>query len=280
MRHLVKRHPIWTYLFAAYVFTWSLWSVLLVTMPHDVMQKGPPPIFFLFALLGGIGPSLGGIVTTAIIDGNLRDMFSRFRWSLVGIKWYAAALLICPLLGLMTLAVERALGMPTTTVEEMIGTLPISVLWPVFSSFGEELGWRGFLLPKLQTQCSALKSSILVGVAWALWHIPAHFIAMRQYGIQVVLASILVSQIVGLTAHSVVMTWLHTNSSQSLLLAVFYHYSITFSAAFMTPLTSSDSAMLPHWLISALLTSTAALIIVNTTGPTLLVRGPSKAHQA
>jgi membrane protease YdiL (CAAX protease family) len=280
MRHLVERYPIWAYLVAAYAFSWSFWSVLLLTTPPDVMQKGPPPAFFLFAALGGIGPSLAGIATTATVDGNLRDLFSGFRWSRPGNKWYAAALLISPFLGLMTLAVERTLGLPTATVAEMIETVPLCLIFPFFSACGEEIGWRGFLLPKLQKRHSAFKSSILVGVAWGLWHIPTQILAMRQFGAVVVLASIFVSHIVAMTAHSVVATWLYNNSSQSLLLVMMYHYSLTFTAIFMGPLSSSDSAMLPHWLIFALLYWVAALIITVTSGSEHLVQKPFKTYQA
>jgi membrane protease YdiL (CAAX protease family) len=250
------------------------------TTPPDVMQKGPPPTFFLLAALGGIGPSLAGIATTAIVDGNLQDLFSENRWSRVGSKWYAAALFISPFLGLMTLVVERTFELPTATAEEMIETLPLCVIFPFFSASGEEVGWRGFLLPKLQKRYSAFKSSILVGVAWGMWHIPTQILAMRQYGAAVVLASIFVSHIVAMTAQSVVVTWLYNNSRQSLLLVMLYHYSLTFTAIFTSPLSSSESAMLPHWLIFALFYWVAALIIIVTSGSEHLVRKPSKARQA
>jgi membrane protease YdiL (CAAX protease family) len=281
MRHFVERYPMSVYLFAAYVFSWSFWSFLILTTPPDVMQKGPPPTFFLFAALGGIGPSLAGIATTAIIDGSLRELFSGFRWSRAGSKWYTAALLVSPFLGLMTLAVERTFGLPTATLEEMIETWPLCLIFPFFSASGEEVGWRGFLLPRLQKRHSAFKSSILVGVAWGMWHIPTQILGMRQYGPMVVLASIFVSHIVAMTAQSVVATWLYNNSSsQSLLTVVLYHYSLTFTAIFMSPLTSSDSAMLPHWLIFAVLYWVAALIIIVTSGSEHLVRKPFKTRQA
>ncbi len=92
--------------------------MLVVTTPPGVMQEGISPTFIVLAMLGGIGPSLAGIVTTAIVDGKegLRDLFARSgRWR-VGIGWYAAALLITPLVALATLALEKALGMPTATL--------------------------------------------------------------------------------------------------------------------------------------------------------------------
>jgi hypothetical protein len=137
---LLKRHPLWAYLVITCGFTWAPWSLLLVTTPPGVMQEDPPPTFFAVAALGGIGPSLAGIVTTATVGGKegLRDLFSRFRQWHVGVGWYAVALLITPLVVLTTLAVERTLGMPTATLEEMIGSLPFSVIYPIFAGLGEE----------------------------------------------------------------------------------------------------------------------------------------------
>jgi len=269
-----KRHPLWAYLIVAYVFSWALWSVLVVTAPPGAMQAGISPTFFVLAILGGIGPSLAGIVTTAIVDGKegLRDLFARFRWWRVGIGWYAVALLITPLAALATLAVEGALGMPTATLEEIIGTLPISIIWPIFAALGEEFGWRGSSLPRLQKRHTALGSSIIVAVAWGLWHIPTVVLAYRQYGLLVVFAYVFVVHIVAITAQSTVMTWVHNNARQSLLLMILFHFGLTSTTLFLFPLSMSVADGLWHSLIYAALYWVVALIVIVTAGPKRLVR--------
>ena len=57
MKGIIKRRLLWSYLVIAYVFSWALWSVLLITTSPDAMQEGPAPSFFVLAALGGIGPS-------------------------------------------------------------------------------------------------------------------------------------------------------------------------------------------------------------------------------
>ena len=269
-----KRHPLWAYLIVAYVFSWALWSVLVVTAPPGAMQAGISPTFFVLAILGGIGPSLAGIVTTAIVDGKegLRDLFARFRRWRVGIGWYVAALLITPLAALATLAVEGALGMPTATLEEIIGTLPISIIWPIFAALGEEFGWRGFYLPRLQKRHTALGSSIVVGVAWGLWHIPTQYLAFRQYGLLVVFAYVFVVHIVAITAQSTVMTWVHNNARQSLLLMILFHFGLTSTTLFLFPLNMPVMEDLRHQLIYAALYWLVALFVIVTAGPKRLVR--------
>lgn len=273
MKQSIKRYPLWMYLVIAYAFSWALWSVLVVTTPPDAMQEGPSPAFFILAALGGIGPSLAGIVMTVIVDGKegLRDLFARLgRWR-VGIGWFAAALLITPLVGLATLAVERALGMPTATLEEMAGSLPISLIYPIFAALGEEFGWRGFYLTRLQKRRSALASSLIVGMAWGLWHIPTQVLAFRQYGLLAILANVFVTHILGVTAQTTVMTWVHNNARQSLLLMVLSHYVITFTAMFLFPLSMSVVEGLQHWLIYATFYWLAALIVIVAAGPKRLV---------
>jgi membrane protease YdiL (CAAX protease family) len=282
IKSLFKRYPLWAYLIITYVFSWALWSVLAVTFPPNVMQEGMPPTFIILAMLGNIGPSLAGIVTTSIVDGKegLRDLFARFRRWRVGIGWYAAALLITPLVGLATLAVEGALGMPTATLEEMIGTLPISIIWPLLAALGEEFGWRGFYLPRLQKRHTALRASIVVGVVWGLWHIPTQVLAFRQYGLLVVSANVFATHIVAVTAQTTVMTWVHNNARQSLLLMILSHFGITFTAGFLFPLSMSVIEGLRHWLIYAVFYWLAALVVIAIAGPKRLVRESRSLQQA
>ena len=269
-----KRHPVWAYLIIAYVFSWALWMVLVVRYPPGVMQEGIPPTFMILAMLGGIGPTVAGFVATAVVDGKegLRDLLARLRRWRVGTVWYAVALLITPLVGLVTIVVERALGMPTATLEQMMGSLPISIIWPIFAALGEEVGWRGFFLPRLQKRHTAFRSSIIVGVAWGLWHIPTIYLAYRQYGLLVVFAYVFVVHIVAVTAQTTVMTWVHNNTKQSLLMMILCHFGLTSAALFLFPLTMSAAEGLRHQLMYAAFYWLAAAIVISRAGPRHLMR--------
>jgi len=282
MKEAIKKYPIWAYLCFAFGFSWTLWSVLVFTTPPAVLQEGPPPSFFIFAALGGIGPSLAGIVVTAILYGKagVHDLFARVKLPRVGIQWYAAALFISPLIGVSTRAVESALGKPTALQEEMKDTLPLSVIFPVFAALGEEFGWRGYLLPKLETHCTAFKASVLVGLAWGLWHIPTQVIAWRQEGLLVIAAHVFVSHVVGITAQSIVMAWIFDNTKHNLFLMVLNHYSITFTAMFMFPLSVSASGILQHWIIYDAFYWLVAAVIIASTGVKHFVRVRNKDLQA
>ena len=146
-------------------------------------------------------------------------------------------------------------------------------------ALGEEIGWRGFYLPRLQKRRSALGASIVVGVAWGLWHIPTQILAFRQYGLMVVLANVLVTHILGVTAQSIVMTWVHNNARQSLLLMILFHYGITATTLFLFQPNMPVMQGLRHWLIYAAFYWLAALIVIATSGPKRLMRESRSAQE-
>ena len=169
--------------------------------------------------------------------------------------------------------------MPTATLEEMIGSPPISIMWPILAALGEEFGWRGFYLPRLQKRHTALGSSIIVAVAWGLWHIPTQYLAFRQYGLLAVFAYVLVVHIVSITAQTTVMTWVHNNAKQSLLLMILFHFALTSTAQLLFPLNMSVMEGLRHQLIYAAFYWLAALFVIATAGPKRLVRESRSAQE-
>jgi membrane protease YdiL (CAAX protease family) len=154
----------------------------------------------------------------------------------------------------------------------MLGTLPISIIWPLFAALGEEFGWRGFYLPRLQVRHTALGSSLIIAVAWGLWHFPTQVLAFRQYGMLVVLAHLFLDNVVVAGAMSTAMTWVHNNARQSMLLMVLYHYSITSTVQILSAVNMSVADGLCHGLVYAVIYWLVALAIIAVAGPKRLVR--------
>jgi len=271
VKKIFKRHPMWAYLFIAYAFSWTFYGILLLTTPPGVMQQGITTRFIVLAMLGGFGPSVAGVLTIAVTEGKpgLHDLFNRIRNLRVGTGWFLVALLFTPIVAFAVLAVERILGMPTAGINAMMATLPLSIIWPLFAALGEEFGWRGFYLPSLQKRYSALTSSMIVGVAWGLWHVPTIFLAYRQFGVWVVLSYVLVVHIVAITAQSLAMTWVHNNTRQSLLMMIVFHYSLTGGAMFVFPLELSVVEGLQHQFVYAVSYWLAAGLLIVKFGPNL-----------
>ncbi len=81
---------------------------------------------------------------------------------------------------------------------------------------GEEFGWRGVALPRLQRRYSRLTAALVVGVGWAVWHIPMLIIAGSTVTVFAISA-------VSLVALSIFCTWLFNHTQESLLLAILAH---------------------------------------------------------
>lgn len=111
-----------------------------------------------------------------------------------------------------------ALGHPDYLPE--LGILPTWLLWTLTFGVGEETGWRGFALPRLQAGRSAFSASMILGALWAVWHLPALFYrdTYLEMGLLVVPMLITVAAV-----GSTVYTWLYNGTGGSLLWLVLFH---------------------------------------------------------
>ncbi len=135
--------------------------------------------------------------------------------------------------------------------------LHVLVIFAFPNALGEELGWRGFALPKLQTRCSALLASITLGLFWGLWHIPI-WIAQNHAGTSTL--SVL-WMVLSTVPTAILFTWVYNNTHGSLLPVWLLHASIA-STGYFTPALASHTHAIVSWI--------AAAVIVAVTGPTRL----------
>jgi len=189
------------------------------------------------------GPSLAGLIVVAVTEGRkgLGDMVRRlFRWR-VGLVWWAVALLGPVVLTLVAIGVHVLTGGEAPSLlfwkEEwyMAPVLMVFLLLPLWGGPGgeEPFGWRGYMQPKLQEkwgQWGPLMTSIIIGLAWGVWHLPEFYNpTSTQYAIGIGFS---VPMIVMWTSLSIVMTWLYNKTNGSVLLSgVVYHLMVDFSQA-------------------------------------------------
>jgi membrane protease YdiL (CAAX protease family) len=105
----------------------------------------------------------------------------------------------------------------------------------VYGPIPEELGWRGYALDRLQRKWNALASSLVLGVIWAVWHLPIFFIRGTLLSEVVPLWStqFWVSMGPGILALAVVMTWIYNNTQRSILGAILFHFMMNFTLEFL-----------------------------------------------
>ena len=238
----VKRHPLAVFFGLAYALTWP-------TIP--LVSVSP-----LLGLPGLFGPALAAIVVTGLTGGkaDLKDLLGRIvRWR-VGTRWYAIALGLPVVLTLATGGIHLLIGAPAAL---RLGTL--SLLEPILFVLvvGEELGWRGYALPRLLARRSALAASLILGVLWGVWHLPTFFVpGAPQHGLPIP-AFVLLT-----VAYSVLFTWIYLHTRGSVLIATLFHGAINLSQGLF--LGGLDPARV-YWLLAAVYTA-AALVLVVATG--------------
>ena len=104
IKAFVKQHPILTYYAVAFAISWGA-ILILVGFGGFLSTTSTSPTFALVGFTSILGPSVAGILMTALVDGRagFRELLSRLlRWR-VGLRWYAVALLTAPLVTILTL---------------------------------------------------------------------------------------------------------------------------------------------------------------------------------
>lgn len=276
-RQFLTRHSLVIGIVLMFLLTWPVMFASSGVLPFNVP--------FILGLAAGWGVSIAALIMTAVTLGGkaVISLLRRFLLWRVSWRWYAVALLLYPAIQGTSVTIKTALaGVPpdfsTVVAHSIFGSaalLPIFVL-PFFLTDaitnGEELGWRGYVLPRLQASHSALVSSLILGVIWALWHIP-QFIAPGN-------TSPALMFLLKILADSVLYTWLYKNTRGSLLLATLFHASGNTGAVFLPVATSVSGTNAGTLPIQIALEILVAGIVVLTHGPARLSRTEPKQAQA
>jgi uncharacterized protein len=197
------------------------------------------------------------------------------RWR-VGLKWYAAALLLPIVVALSAAAINVfLLGAQATSSAAELGGLPslistffILLLIPGIGGTWEEPGFRGYALPRLQIGRSALLAALTLGVLWAFWHLPLFITRVDHW-----------NESVQIIAWTVVFAWLYNNTRGSVLLAMLMHtMSNTISGEFVSQMFSGTDSVNQAWLRGALW-CVVALVVVIVAGPAHLSRKHHKQEE-
>jgi CAAX protease family protein len=268
------------YFVLAFAFTWALW-VPAALEARGLISPLPVPATFL----GAFGPMVAAIVVTALEGGRagLRSLLSRIvRWRVAPV-WYGVAILGPLVITLGAIALHVVLGGQPPSLGLMIGALPTLVITVVYMTItvalGEEVGWRGYALPALQARYSALLSSLILGVLWALWHLPVFFNPETLYSN--LPFSLWLAYAVPL---AVIITWLFNSAGGSVLMAIVFHAVINASSELwktipeysVKPATAAEALTVnvQIYLMGAIVIWVAAVAVLLVYGQRNLSRRP------
>jgi uncharacterized protein len=220
--NFVKCHQLLSFFVLAYAIAWSVILGVAGSKGYRADRLQLPDIMLIFSGML-IGPSLAGIILTAVVDGKtgLRSLFSRMGQWRVGVRWYAVVLLF-PVLIMAILMILTALVSPVFAPSFTVMGIVIGLVVGYF----EEIGWTGFALPKLQLKYSPLTASLMLGVLWGFWHILADYFGNSASMEVLWLPYFIFGFVAAMAATRVLIAWAY-NQTGSILLAQLMHASST-----------------------------------------------------
>lgn len=238
---------IFIFLLLALGLSFLYWGLFLL---HDHGLLPFDPKSDLMGAARGYGPSLAALVAATVIYGRdgLRDLWMRVTMWRIPLWLFALAIVGPMLISLALLVILQVTGVDLVLTSE---SMPIPKLVIVFFFFaivdgpvGEEIGWRGFLLPRLLEKHGVLFASTVIGLVWFVWHIPL-YIATDRYEMSM---AFFATYLLNTMAFSFLHAWFFLRSGGSALLAITFHtagnYSV-FLAVTLFPSIEKSPTTLP-----------------------------------
>ncbi|HZR39992.1 MAG TPA: CPBP family intramembrane glutamic endopeptidase, partial [Ktedonobacteraceae bacterium] len=241
-----KSHPLVAYFVLAYAISW-LFLGLVALSAHGLLSL-PSSLIFPLTFVGSISPLLAALLLTAITTGKggMRAFFCQlFIWR-VNPWWYVVVLFEPALVTFIAMGATVFLGGPTFDFAHPpvvqrpplplpAGISPWLLIVPLFllggllgGPAGEEPGWRGFALAKLQHRYSGLGASLILGVFWTVWHLPLFFIpGTPQYTTPFFVFAL------GTLANSILFTWVYNHTRGSVLMTFLFHNALNITALYL-----------------------------------------------
>jgi membrane protease YdiL (CAAX protease family) len=228
----------------------ATWALAELPVSPVIMLLAALPISYLPAALAWLMLRIAG-------DAEERRAFGRRlrRWR-IGLRWYVVGIVLVPAAHLVGVALATLGGGVFPVHLERLGLLPLLVI----TNVGEEVGWRGYGLPRLQRRFSALTSSVILGGVWAAFH----WVALGHNPSRPL--SYLAVGTVSLVAMSVVMTWLFNRTGGSVVLMVAVHAMYDVVSIGVVPLVDTRNPLLAFTL-SGILLCLIAVVLMLLDGP-------------
>src|SRR5215208_1009215 len=257
---LLARHPLVFFFIIAYAGTW------LLELPYVLSEDGSgllpfssPVLQWMMPVSIFMGPFLAAFVMTGVTEGRagVGRFLRRFVLWRVGLGWYLFVLVGVPaILVLSVIVLPGALA----SFQGLATLAPLPLLFLAVYAFllgplGEEPGWRGFALPRLQSLHGPLVGSLILGVLWGLWHLPLFFTPWNTLTTFNVVMFVLAT-----TCLAIMYTWVFNNTKGSLLIAILIHWS--FDVATVPVATLFPAPIIDEYGLLVILPGFGALAVV------------------
>jgi membrane protease YdiL (CAAX protease family) len=279
LKETIQRYPLSTYVVLCYLFSWAFllpcYRILLNA------EEGTFPWLALIGLPGAYGPSLVAILMVKLTEekGKVKELLKKLLlWKAVW-RWYLLILLIPVFLETAAVFIAQTFGYSLGAFElkrALAVYFPYILIALPFGPMGEELGWRGYLLPKLLEKHTPLAASMILGFIWTFWHmasfsfpgaaIPSIF-NVSSYTIFLYLATIF--------GETLLITYVYLKTGGSVLLAILFHAVFNASSNIVFTLFPDISQNVAHREVIYII-NFALMILLGTA---LLIRAQKAAKR-
>lgn len=259
--------------------TWFLWAVALMLSPGGDSGTATGAVAAIIFLIGVAAPGIVALPLTYRDEGAsaAAALVGRALHGRVDVRWYVFALGLMPATKLLVALLHRLMmGEWPVFGETRWYVMAGAIMMSTWVQAGEEVGWRGYALPRLAGRFGLAPASLVLGAIWAAWHLPLFFVPMADtFGQSFPL------YLLQVTALSVAMAWLYARTQGSLLLVMLLHASINNTKDIVPSAVqgASDPLLLgasaPGWLTLAILWAVAAVLLFQMRGVKELVLADS-----
>jgi membrane protease YdiL (CAAX protease family) len=267
----IKRHDLLLGIFLMFALTWPI-DLALAAESRGMLPFNIP---FAIAMSVGYGFVAASLIMTGLTKGKsgIFALLRRYLIWRVGMGWYLVVLGLYPLIYLVAIGLHILLGGQTPDITDSMAyqlfgpatSLLFVIPFLLFNMLvnGEEIGWRGYILPRLQWRYNALVSSLVIGVIWTAWHIPKFLVA----GYDTPLGWYLVMTM----ARAVLFTWIYNGTRGSLLLVTIFHAVVNTAYVFL-PVASHSAGQGWIFVLAVIIECIVALAVTLVAGPDRLSR--------
>ena len=241
LQQLMRQYPLFSFFFMAYAFTW------IIFIPYVLSQWGILPntqIYVIFHVLHTFGPTLAAIIMINILEGKagIRRLWQRIRQWRAPWHWYLFILLGIPALIMLGIIIQPgALASFQGVSPLLLVSYPLTfvAVWFGGGPLGEEIGWRGFALPRMQPRYGPLWGTLLLGVLWAFWHLEDFLTPGQGGGPGAGLAPFLrifPMFLLEVIALAIILTWVFNHTRGSIFISITAHASVDTPEVVLVPL--------------------------------------------
>ena len=223
----IQKYPLISFVIINYLISWSFLYPcyqMILNAEEDTFPK-----LALIGLIGAYGPTISAIIVEKITNGNqgIKELLKKLLIWKVHFKWYLFTFFIPVLLYGLAVLISKLFGFQLGQINLKEGLsssfLFILIALP-FGPMGEELGWRGFFLPRLLEKYNVWKSSIIIGFAWTIWHLASFtFPGAAIPSIFEVNLWTLFLYLLTIMGESLLFTYLFLKTRFSVLIAILFH---------------------------------------------------------